>query len=157
MLDDRAHTTTKLDETNRKEPEMSSHDDHVQRTWNLVHDNGDEITIDLLTDDETVRVDGGDGEGFSASNAREVIEKTLLPKYLAAGYRIASAYAVNDPEPHTPDTDVAEDDVEPDHKPERCPECAGTSFDFAPNHVVGFREGDAWLCTGCKWGQWITA
>ncbi|MGW0586138.1 hypothetical protein ACWD25_62195 [Streptomyces sp. NPDC002920] len=40
-------------------------------------------------------------------------------------------------------------------RPEECPECSGTRFDFAANHCDGTKEGHAWLCTGCRWGQWI--
>lgn len=42
-------------------------------------------------------------------------------------------------------------------RPDVCPECGGTKFEFAANHCDGTREGHAWMCMGCKWGQWITA
>ncbi|MEZ3180322.1 hypothetical protein KYY02_17005 [Streptomyces pimonensis] len=131
-------------------------DEHVQHTWNLVRDaDGDEISIDLLTDGETVQVDGGDGESYSAVNARRDIEEQLLPKYTGRGYRVASAYAVNDPEPHTADEAVV-DDAEPDGRPERCPEC-GSPVEYEPRHCTDLREGEAWLCTGCRWGRFVTA
>ena len=41
-------------------------------------------------------------------------------------------------------------------RPEKCPECGGTVFEFVANHCDGTKEGHAWLCTGCRWGQWIT-
>lgn len=131
---------------------MSDHDDHVQETWNLTRADGDRITIDLWTDGYSVRVDGGPDDGHDDEGGRQVIEQQFLPKYAAAGYRVESSYAVNDPESH--DDEQAAD--EPANKPEACPECGATDFDFAPNHVADFREGDAWLCTGCRWGQWIT-
>lgn len=40
----------------------------------------------------------------------------------------------------------------PDDRPDTCPECGTTTFDFAPNHSDGCSSYDAWLCTGCKWG-----
>ncbi|GKQ35153.1 hypothetical protein [Streptomyces sp. A012304] len=46
---------------------------------------------------------------------------------------------------------------ETSERPEKCPECGATRFDFAPNHCDGISQGHAWLCTGCKWGQWLTA
>lgn len=133
---------------------MTDHDEHVQHTWHLIRDDGDEVTVDLLTDGETIQVDGGDGESCSVSNARRVVEDRLLPKYTAAGYRLVGDYPVNDPEPHTPDEDV-ENDAEPDGKPEQCPEC-GSPVEYEPHHCSDFREGEAWLCTGCRWGEWLT-
>lgn len=124
-------------------------DSHVQHTWHLAR-GGEEVTIDLWTDNDTVRVDGGDDE--ATEGGRPAVER-LLAKYTAAGYRLQRDYAVNDAETH----DEPVDDDVPDHKPEQCPECTSTTFDYAYNHVVDFRQGDAWLCTGCKWGQWVTA
>lgn len=132
---------------------MTANDAHVQHTWNLTHTTnpGDEITIDLWTDGETVRVDGGPDDGHNDDRGRYAIEQELLPKYTAHGYRIESSYAVNDPESR----DEAAD-AEPADKPEACPEC-GSPVEFAPNHVADLHQGDAWLCTGCRWGQWIVA
>lgn len=42
-------------------------------------------------------------------------------------------------------------------RPDVCPECEATRFEFAANHTDGTKQGHAWLCTGCKWGQWLTA
>ncbi|MFD7465078.1 YajG family lipoprotein [Streptomyces tendae] len=127
---------------------MSDYDDHIQHTWNLTRPDSDGITIDLWTDGYTVRVDGGDGE--ASETGRNAVEE-LLEKYTAAGYRIASSYAVNDP--------VAldeEPEAEPDGRPEKCPEC-GSPVEYEASHVTDFREGEAWLCTGCRWGQYVTA
>ncbi|MFM9656796.1 hypothetical protein [Streptomyces scabiei] len=129
---------------------MTTTDDHVQHTWNLTHpDDGSTIAIDLWTDGYSVRVDGGPDDGHDDEGGRQAIEEQLLPKYEAAGYRITSSYPVNDPEPH----DEAPAD-EPADKPEACPEC-GSPVEHAANHVADLRQGDAWLCTGCRWGQWI--
>ena len=130
---------------------MTSLDDHIQHTWNLTHPTSDPVTIDLWRDDETVRVDGGEGE--HTDRGRKDVDR-LIAKYQAAGYHVASNYPVNDPHDLSADEPEAE---EPDGKPEVCPECGATDFDFAPNHVADLREGDAWLCTGCRWGQWATA
>jgi len=46
----------------------------------------------------------------------------------------------------------AQDPGLPDDKPDQCPECGTTVFDFDPNHCDGISMGPAWLCTGCKWG-----
>jgi hypothetical protein len=132
---------------------MTDHDEHVQHTWNLANVDGDQIAIELLTDDETVRVDGGDGEDLTVWNARRVIEEQLLPKYTAAGYQITSSYAVNDPA--TGDDDETEGG-EPDGRPAACPEC-GSPVEYVANHVSDFREGEAWMCTECRWGQYLTA
>lgn len=126
-------------------------DGHVQHTWNLAHPDGSEISIDLWTDGYSVRVDGGPDDGHDDEGGRTAIEERLLPKYAAAGYRVTSSYAVNDPEPHDD-----EGDEEPDGKPEKCPEC-GDPVEYVANHCTDFREGEAWLCTGCRWGQWLTA
>jgi hypothetical protein len=125
---------------------MIDNTDHIQHTWNLTHPTGDRITIDLWTDDETVRVEGGDHEHMDRG-PKDV--DRLLAKYQAAGYRVDSTYKVNDP--HNFDD---EPDDEPADKPEECPEC-GHPVEYAPNHVADHRQGDAWLCTGCRWGQWI--
>ncbi|OUD03339.1 hypothetical protein [Streptomyces swartbergensis] len=131
---------------------MSIHDDHVQHTWNLTSDDGDRFTIELWTDGYSVRVHGSPDDGHDDDRGREAIEEQLLPKYAAAGYRIASSYAVNDPA----SLDDEEPTGEPDGKPEACPEC-GDPVEYIANHCADFREGEAWLCTGCRWGQWITA
>jgi hypothetical protein len=127
---------------------MTSNDSHIQHTWTLTRGTG-EIVIDLWTDSETVRVEGGDGE--SSDGGRKAADR-LIAKYQAAGYQVTSSYPVNDPHQH--DEEAAE---EPDGKPEACPECAGSGFDYVPNHTNGLRQGDAWLCTGCRWGQWVVA
>lgn len=131
---------------------MSTDDAHVQHTWNLAHDSGDEFTIDLWTDGYSVRVHGGPDDGHDDEGGLRVIEQELLPKYTAAGYRVTSHYAVNDPAV----LDDEEPADEPDGKPEKCPEC-GDPVEYVANHCSDFREGEAWLCTGCRWGQWITA
>jgi hypothetical protein len=128
-------------------------DDHVQHTWNLTRaDDGDEITIDLWRDGYTVRVDGGPDDGHDDEGGRQAIEEQILPKYVAAGYRVTSSYPVNDPEPRDDEATAAE----PDGKPEKCPEC-GDPVEYVANHCADWREGPAWLCTGCRWGQWLTA
>ncbi|MFG2269103.1 hypothetical protein ACGFNY_04935 [Streptomyces chartreusis] len=128
-------------------------DAHVQHTWQLTHDNGDEISIDLWTDGYTVHVDGGPDNGEQWEGGRADVDH-LLTKYRANGYRLARDYAVNDPEPH--DEPVEDDDPEPDGRPERCPECSAPVV-YDPRFGDEFREGAAWLCTGCKWGQYLTA
>lgn len=130
---------------------MSDHDAHIQHTWQLAHTNGDEITIDLWTDGYTVRVDGGDHE--SGDGGRRYVDR-LLAKYQAAGYQAVRDYAVNEPEPHA--EPVEADDPEPDGRPEKCPDC-GAPVEYQARYGDDFREGPAWLCTGCKWGQWLTA
>ncbi|MDT0608808.1 hypothetical protein [Streptomyces lancefieldiae] len=127
-------------------------DEHVQHTWNLAHPDGGEMTIELWTDGYSVRVHGGPDDGHDDDRGLHAIEEELLPKYRAAGYRVESDYAVNDPESH----DDEPEDVEPDGRPEACPEC-GSPVEYEANHVSDFREGEAWLCTDCKWGQYVTA
>jgi hypothetical protein len=129
---------------------MATSDDHIQHTWQLA-DTGDELTIDLWTDNDTVRVDGGDHE--HAEGGRPMVDR-LLAKYAAAGYRLVRDYPVNDPEVHA--EPVEDDDPEPDGRPEKCPDC-GAPVAYDPNYGSDVGEGPAWLCTGCKWGQWITA
>ncbi len=132
---------------------MSQHDDHVQHTWNLTRDtDGDRISIDLWTDGYSVRVDGGPDDGHEDDRGLQAIEQQLLPKYAAAGYRIESSYAVNDPA----QLDDDGPDTEPDGKPGKCPEC-GSPVEYEPNHCTDLREGQAWLCTGCRWGPWVVA
>jgi hypothetical protein len=128
----------------------ATNDAHVQHTWQLANDTGDEISIDLWTDDYSVRVDGGPDDGLDSEQGRPAIEQ-LLVKYTAAGYRLVRDYPVN--EPHDSDAE-APDDGEPADKPEACPEC-GSPVEWAQNHVADHRQGDAWLCTGCRWGEWI--
>jgi hypothetical protein len=96
-------------------------------------------------------VDGGDHE--AVDGGRRHVDQ-ILAKYTAAGYRIAMDYPVNDPEPR--EEPVEDDDPEPDGRPEKCPEC-GDPVVYDPRYSDDFREGAAWLCTGCKWGQWLTA
>lgn len=128
-------------------------DDNVLHTWALARGD-DEISIDLWTDGYSVRVDGGPDDGHDDDRGHHAVE-ALLAKYTAAGYRLVRDYAVNDPATHNDD---AEDDlVGADQRPDRCPECGGTGMEHVPYHVTDYREGPAWLCTGCKWGQWITA
>lgn len=131
---------------------MSDDDAHVQHTWHLAHDTHGTITIDLLIDGYTVRVDGGPDDGEQLESGRADVGR-LIVKYTAAGYRLVRDYAVNDPETHD-EPDIADD--EPADKPEQCPEC-GSPVEHASNHVADHRQGDAWLCTGCRWGEWITA
>ncbi|MFE0887871.1 hypothetical protein ACFW4Q_02350 [Streptomyces rochei] len=132
---------------------MSDHDDHVQHTWNLAHPDGSEMTIELWTDGYSVRVHGGPDDGHDDEGGLRAIEEELLPKYQAAGYEITSSYAVNDPASHD---DEEPESVEPDGRPDKCPEC-GSPVEYEANHVSDFREGEAWLCTGCRWGQYVTA
>jgi hypothetical protein len=129
-------------------------DDHVLHTWTLTRDSG-EISIDLWVDGYTVRVDGGPDDGYSSEAGRPAIEE-LLSKYTAAGYRLVRDYAVNDPA--SPD-DEAEEPEGADQRPDTCPQCDTTDFEYVPNHVTDLREGPAWMCAGpsCGWGQWITA
>lgn len=131
---------------------MTDYDDHIQHTWALTHSNGDEISIDLWTDGYTVSVDGGPDDGDQREGGRADVDH-LLTKYLANGHRLVRDYAVNDPDQH--EEPAEDDDPEPDGRPERCPEC-GSAVTYDPRCGDDFREGPAWLCTGCKWGQWIT-
>jgi hypothetical protein len=131
-------------------PAMTDDDSHVQHTWHLSNDTGDDLTIDLWTDGYTVRVDGGDHE--HDERGRAAVD-ALLTKYTAAGYRLVRDYTVNDPASHD-EPDPAAD--EPADGPEQCPEC-GSPVEYEPNHVSDWREGEAWLCTGCRWGQYVTA
>ncbi|WP_393075159.1 hypothetical protein [Streptomyces sp. LN704] len=131
---------------------MSDHDDHILHTWLLARGT-DEITIDLWTDGYSVRVDGGPDDGHDSDQGRPAVDR-LLAKYTEAGYRIVRDYPVNDPEPHT--DAVEADDPEPHGRPEKCPEC-GSPVVYEPAYSDDFREGAAWLCTGCKWGRWLTA
>jgi hypothetical protein len=126
-------------------------DDHVQHTWHLTHPDGDEITIDLWTDGENVRVDGGPDDGHDDDRGQTAVEQ-LLAKYATVGYRLVRDYPVNDPAP----LDDEAPDAEPDGKPNQCPEC-GSPVEYTPNHCSYFREGPAWLCTGCRWGQYLVA
>ncbi|MFC8832321.1 hypothetical protein ACFT8V_03865 [Streptomyces griseoincarnatus] len=131
---------------------MDSYDDHVQHTWTLTRDtDGDQVHIELWTDGYTVRVDGGDGE--DSEGGKSAVDE-LIAKYKAAGYRQADDYPVNDPA--APDADDAEEDAEPDGKPDACPQCGGP-VTFERGYVTDVREGDAWLCTGCRWGRFVTA
>ena len=135
---------------------MNTHDDdHVQETWILTRCDGEDVTIELWTDDETVRVHGGPDDGDDSDRGRQEIERALLPKYEAAGYRIRSAYKVNDPVTHD---DEPEDEGDPHGRPEHCPQCEGpVEYDPHFSHPDVSREGPAWLCTECKWGQFCTA
>ncbi|WP_309049060.1 hypothetical protein [Streptomyces sp.] len=132
---------------------MIDSDDHVQHTWALTRGT-DEITVDLWTDGYTVRVDGGPDDGLDDDRGRSFVEDELLPRYTAAGYRLQQDYQVNDPAQHADAVEV--DDPEPDGRPSQCPECGGPVA-YEPRFSDDFREGAAWLCTGCKWGRWITA
>ncbi|MCL8016951.1 hypothetical protein [Streptomyces sp. AS02] len=129
---------------------MSDNDQHVQHTWQLTRDGAEDVTIELWADGETVRVDGGEEE--ATEGGRSMVER-LLAKYTAAGYRIERDYPVNDPAPH--DEPVEDDEAEPDGGPDKCPEC-GSPVEYDPRFGDDYREGAAWLCTGCKWGQWVT-
>ncbi|MFG2276761.1 hypothetical protein ACGFNY_44260 [Streptomyces chartreusis] len=133
---------------------MSENDEHVQETWILARDGAEEITVELWTDDETVRVYGGPDDGGDSDRGRREVEEELLPKYKAAGYRITHTYRVNDPVVRDDDA-LEDDDSEPDGRPEHCPECEAPVV-YEPSFGDEFREGAAWLCTECKWGQWLT-
>ena len=132
---------------------MTSPDAHIQHTWQLTHPADGEISIDLWTDGYTVRVDGGPDDGDSSEGGRQAIER-LIAKYTAVGYQVTRDYPVNDPQPH--DEPVEDDEPEPHGRPEKCPDC-GAPVVYEPRYSDDFREGAAWLCTGCKWGQWLTA
>jgi len=119
---------------------MTDHDDHIQHTWILTHPTGDEVTIDLWTDGESVRVEGGQGE--STDGGRKDVDR-LIERYCLRGYWITNDYAVNDP--HEPEL--------PDDRPDGCPEC-GQPCEFVDLYDSGTAEGPAWLCTGCRWRVW---
>lgn len=123
-------------------------DAHIQHTWHLTRPDGNSIDIDLWTDGYTVRVDGGDDEECDRGQ-RDVDQ--LIAKYAAAGYEQDRDYAVNDPE-----TLIAEEPEpdEPADRPEECPEC-GSEIEFQAEHAAHGRSGPAWLCLGCRWGEWI--
>lgn len=132
---------------------MSHGDAHVQHTWQLIRDgDGDEVTIELWTDEYSVRVHGGDDE--ESEGGRADVDR-LLAQYTAAGYRAVRDYPVNAPVVH--EEPVEEGPVEPDNRPEKCPQC-GAPVEYEPNygHPDGAGEGPAWLCTVCKWGEWVT-
>ncbi|MGW6557946.1 hypothetical protein [Streptomyces hydrogenans] len=125
---------------------MTDHTDHIQHTWHLTHPTHGPLTITLWVDDETVQVEGGDGESYSTGDGegRPEIETYLLPKYQQQeGYTLVRDYAVNPPN-NTP---------LPDDRPDGCPQC-GQPTEYVPHHHDGTREGPAWMCTGCRWGQW---
>ena len=124
--------------------------DHIQHQWTLTRPDGDEITIDLWIDDETVRVHGGDHD--EADSGRTAVEQ-LLAKYQSRGYQVTGSNEINDRYDPASDEPAT---AEPDGRPDACPEC-GSPVEYEPNHTADFREGEAWLCTGCKWGEWITA
>lgn len=131
---------------------MTPQDDaHVQHTWQLTHPDHGEATIDLWTDGDTVRVDGGNHEETEGGRPAVV---QLLTTYQAAGWLLVRDYAVNDAA--TPNEPLEDGAPEPHGRPEKCPDC-GAPVEYDPNYSDDFREGAAWLCTGCKWGQWLTA
>lgn len=119
---------------------MTEHDDHIQHVWTLEHPVADPITIELWTDGYSVRVEGGDEQ--STEGGRKDVDR-FIEKYALRGYWVASDYAVNDP--HEPEL--------PDDRPDECAEC-GLPCEYVPDHYDGYRTGPAWMCTGCKWGQW---
>lgn len=129
---------------------MTDTDAHIQHTWHLASNTGDEITLDLWTDNYTVTIDGGPDDGDQRDGGQPDVDR-LLTSYRAAGYREARDYAVNDAA--TSDDEPSDD--EPDG-PEACPEC-GSPVEYEPQHTSDWREGAAWLCTGCRWGQYVTA
>ena len=124
---------------------MTDSDAHVQHQWILTHpdDTRDDIHIELWTDGYSVRVTGGDDE--DSEQGRPAVD-TLLAKYQAVGYQVAHDYPVNDPEPES---------AEPADRPEQCPEC-GSEIEYQSEHAEHGRSGPAWLCLGCRWGEWIT-
>lgn len=130
---------------------MTETDDHIQHTWHLSTPAGDEMTIDLWTDGYSVRVHGGPDDGHDDEDGMPVIEQELLPKYRAAGRRVDRDYAVNDPA-------VIEESAvepEPDGRPDACPEC-GSPVEHDPTYTHPDTWGTgAWLCTECKWGEWV--
>jgi hypothetical protein len=131
---------------------VTTPDAHIQHTWTLANATDEEISIDLWTDNYTVRIDGGPDDGDQREGGRADVDH-LLTKYQANGYRLVRDYAVNDPA--DPDAEGAADG-EPDGKPDACPEC-GSPVAFEPRYVTDVWEGDAWLCTGCRWGRFVTA
>ena len=126
-------------------------DNHVQHVWHLTNQANDEITIELWTDDYSVRVLGGPDDGDDSEGGRAVIERQLLPKYTTAGYQLTRDYGVNAPTV----TDGSADDEPDDDRPEACPMCGTTDIDYDPNYGDENGQGPAWLCTGCKWGQFV--
>ncbi|WP_354596110.1 hypothetical protein R1Y80_00910 [Streptomyces sp. JL1001] len=126
-------------------------DAHVQHQWILTHpdDALDDVHIELWTDGYTVRVDGGDDE--DSEQGRPAVN-ALLAKYRAAGYRLAHDYPVNDPEPMD---DPEPDPAEPADRPDACPEC-GSEIEYQAEHAAHGRSGPAWLCLGCRWGEWLS-
>jgi hypothetical protein len=130
-------------------------DEHIHHTWTLARDGGDAISIDLWTDGYTVHVDGGPDDGHQDDRGQQAADQ-LLAKYAAAGYRLVRDYPVNDLA--VPD-DGDEEPEGADQRPERCPQCGSSDFEYVPNHVADYREGPAWMCAGpsCAWGQWIVA
>jgi len=123
---------------------MTDHDDHIQHTWNLAHPVADPITIELWTDGYSVRVEGGDEQ--STEGGRKDVDR-FIEKYALRGYWVTSGYAVNDPHEPEPEPEL------PDDQPDECAEC-GQPTEYVPDHYDGYRTGPAWMCTGCKWGQW---
>ncbi|MFF4644926.1 hypothetical protein [Streptomyces sp. NPDC001389] len=110
-------------------------DSHILHTWNLTHPTGDEIRIDLWTDGESVRVEGGNGESIDGGRKDAL---RLVEKYCLRGYWVTSDYAVNDP--HY------------DSRPDECPECGATTFELEHNANFDGFQMDVWWCTGCRWG-----
>jgi hypothetical protein len=113
-------------------------DSHIQHTWNLTHPVADPIRIDLWTDGYSVRVEGGNGE--STEGGRVSVNR-LLEKYCLRGYWVTSDYAVNDPEP----------EPVPDYRPDECPGCGSTEFEFEHNKNFDHTQMDVWQCTDCRW------
>jgi hypothetical protein len=133
---------------------MTTNDEHIHHTWSLTRQaDGDDISIDLWTDGYSVRVDGGPDDGYQDDRGRQAVDQ-LLAKYRAAGYQLVRDYPVND---LAVPGDDSEELVGADQRPEKCPECGTEDLEHVLNHVADFREGPAWLCTGCRWGQWIVA
>ena len=127
---------------------MTNTDDHIQHQWTLTHPDHGDLFIDLWTDGYTVHVDGGDYEECDLGQ-RDV--DLLLAKYTAAGYQAVRDYTVNDPQPaNAPEPEPDE----PADRPEECPECGG-EIEYQAEHAAHGRSGPAWLCLGCRWGEWI--
>lgn len=63
--------------------------DHIKEVWTMVRA-GEELTIQLYRDHESIHVDGGNGEAFTAD--RDHITTHMVPSYEAAGWTLTANY-----------------------------------------------------------------
>jgi hypothetical protein len=70
---------------------MYSDDSHVHEVWIMTCD-GDELTIELWKDLESIHVHGGDGESYTC--CREEVITHTVPKYEQAGWTLTANYEV---------------------------------------------------------------